>query len=71
MTSTGVDLITSVSTVISTMNNVGPAMGEAGPVSNYSSIPIAGKWILIFCMLVGRLEYYTVLILFTPAFWKK
>jgi len=71
MTSTGVDLITSVSTVISTMNNVGPAMGEAGPVGNYSSIPIAGKWILIFCMLVGRLEYYTVLILVTPAFWKK
>jgi len=71
MTATGLDLITAVSTVVSAMNNVGPALGEAGPVSNYSSIPPLGKWILIFCMLAGRLEYYTVLILLTPAFWKR
>jgi len=71
MTATGLDLITSVSTVISAMNNVGPALGEAGPAGNYSSIPVLGKWILIFCMLAGRLEYYTVLILLTPAFWKR
>lgn len=71
MTATGLDLITSISTVISAMNNVGPALGEAGPASNYSSIPTLGKWILIFCMLAGRLEYYTVLILLTPAFWKR
>lgn len=71
MTATGLDLITSISTVISAMNNVGPALGQAGPTSNYSSIPVFGKWILIFCMLVGRLEYYTVLILLTPPFWKR
>jgi len=71
MTGTGLDLITSVSTVVSAMNNVGPALGQAGPAGNYSSIPVFGKWILIFCMLAGRLEYYTVLILFTPAFWKR
>ncbi len=71
MTSTGMDLITSISTVVSAMNNVGPALGQAGPSGNYSSIPTFGKWILIFCMLAGRLEYYTVLILFTPAFWKR
>lgn len=71
MTATGLDLITSFSTVISSMNNVGPALGEAGPASNYSSIPAPGKWILIFCMLAGRLEYYTVLIVLTPAFWKR
>lgn len=71
MAATGLDLITSISTVISAMNNVGPALGQAGPASNYSSIPILGKWILIFCMLAGRLEYYTVLILLTPAFWKR
>ncbi|MCX7724486.1 MAG: TrkH family potassium uptake protein [Thermodesulfovibrio sp.] len=71
MTATGLDIITSISTVISAMNNVGPALGEAGPAGNYSGIPTFGKWILIFCMLAGRLEYYTVLILFTPAFWKR
>lgn len=71
MTATGLDILTSVSTVVSAMNNVGPALGEAGPAGNYSSIPLFGKWILIFCMLAGRLEYYTVLILFTPAFWKR
>ncbi|GAB6183243.1 TrkH family potassium uptake protein [Thermodesulfovibrio hydrogeniphilus] len=71
MAATGLDLITSLSTVVSAMNNVGPAFGEAGPASNYSSIPVFGKWILIFCMLAGRLEYYTVLILLTPAFWKR
>lgn len=71
MTLTGLDIITSVSTVISSMNNVGPALGEAGPAGNYSSIHPLGKWILISCMLAGRLEYYTVLILLTPAFWKR
>ncbi len=71
MAATGLDLITSISTVISAMSNVGPALGDAGPASNYSFIPLTGKWILIFCMLIGRLEIYTVLILFMPQFWKK
>lgn len=71
MTSLNVDLVTASTTVISAMSNVGPALGEAGPAENYASIPLAGKWILIFCMLVGRLEIYTVLILFIPQFWKK
>ncbi|MEF9437548.1 MAG: TrkH family potassium uptake protein, partial [Candidatus Mariimomonas ferrooxydans] len=52
-------------------SNVGPALGEAGPSSNYSAIPVAGKWVLIFCMLTGRLEIYTVVILFVPHFWRK
>lgn len=67
----GVDLITSASTVLSAMSNVGPALGQAGPTENYSGIPTAGKWVLIFCMLAGRLEVYTVLILLLPNFWKK
>ncbi len=71
MAATGIDIITALSTVISAMNNVGPALGHAGPSSNYASIPLVGKWVLIFCMLAGRLEYYTVLILFTPFFWKR
>jgi trk system potassium uptake protein TrkH len=71
MTALGVDLITSASTVISSMSNVGPALGEAGPTDNYSSIPLPGKWILILCMLIGRLEIYTVIVLFIPHFWSK
>jgi glutamate dehydrogenase/leucine dehydrogenase len=43
---------------------------EAGPTDNYRGIPFAGKWVLIFCMLAGRLEIYTVVILFVPRFWK-
>ena len=71
MTALGTDIVTSATTVISAMCNVGPALGDAGPAENYASIPTAGKWVLIFCMLTGRLEVYTVLILFLPDFWKK
>lgn len=71
MSALGVDMITSASTVVSSMSNVGPALGKAGPADNYAGIPVAGKWILIFCMLVGRLEIYTVVLLFMPIFWKK
>lgn len=71
ITATGIDIITSSTTVISAMCNVGPAFGLAGPTENYASIHFIGKWILIFCMLTGRLEVYTVLILFVPHFWKK
>lgn len=71
MAATGQDIITSTTTVISAMCNVGPAFGVAGPTENYASIPFIGKWILIFCMLIGRLEIYTVLILLIPHFWKK
>lgn len=71
MTALGVDIITSASTVISAMSNVGPALGEAGPSDGYSIIPVAGKWVLIFCMLMGRLEIYTVVILLVPHFWRK
>jgi trk system potassium uptake protein TrkH len=71
MAATGTDIVTSVTTVISATCNVGPAFGEAGPTDNYAAIPTSGKWILIFCMLTGRLEVYTVLILFVPRFWRK
>ncbi|GAB4389883.1 MAG: TrkH family potassium uptake protein [Thermodesulfovibrionales bacterium] len=71
MTALGLDMVTASSTVLSAMSNVGPALGEAGPAENYSGIPAAGKWILVFCMLAGRLEIYTVIILFVPRFWKK
>ncbi len=71
LTFMGVDLVTAVSTVISSMSNVGPALGDAGPTENYASIPAAGKWVLIMCMLIGRLEIYTVIVLLIPRFWQK
>lgn len=71
MAAVGTDLVTSTTTVISAMCNVGPALGSAGPAENYASIPVLGKWVLVFCMLTGRLEVYTVIILFVPHFWRK
>ncbi|WP_257274411.1 TrkH family potassium uptake protein [Endozoicomonas sp. SESOKO4] len=65
---TGVDLTTAFSTVASSMNNLGPALGEAA--ENYSALPDTAKWILCFAMLLGRLEIFTLLVLFTPTFWK-
>jgi trk system potassium uptake protein TrkH len=71
MTALGIDIVTSSSAVVSAMANVGPALGDVGPTDNYAALPGAAKWILTFCMLIGRLEIYTVIILFVPHFWKK
>ena len=71
LTAMGVDYVTASSTVISAMNNIGPALGQAGPTDNYFGLPGAAKWVLAFLMLVGRLEVYTVIILFIPRFWQK
>jgi trk system potassium uptake protein TrkH len=68
---TGVDLITGVTAVISAMNSIGPGLHLVGPHENYAHLPAVCKWILSACMIVGRLEIYTVLVLFTRAFWKK
>ncbi|WP_461537374.1 TrkH family potassium uptake protein [Spongorhabdus nitratireducens] len=65
---TGVEMMTAFSTVASCMNNLGPALGDA--VANYATLPDSAKWILSFGMLLGRLEIFTLLVLFTPAFWR-
>ena len=67
----GLDIITAFVSVAATINNIGPGLGAVGPMDNYRSIPLLGKWILVFCMLVGRLELYTVIILLVPDFWRK
>ncbi len=67
----GVDFFTSVSAVAATLGNVGPGLAKVGPAENFAHLPIVAKWILIVCMLVGRLEIYTLLILLLPEFWKK
>ena len=69
--SMGVDFITSVASVAATIGNIGPGLGMVGPVDNYAQIPYLGKWVLIWCMLLGRLEIYTVIILLVPEFWRK
>lgn len=67
----GLDLETAFGSVAATIGNIGPGLGTVGPTDNYAHIPVTGKWILSFLMLVGRLEIYPVIILLTPAFWKK
>jgi trk system potassium uptake protein TrkH len=67
----GYDLQTSLGAVAATLGNIGPGIGLVGPIENYAHFPDIGKWFLSFLMLIGRLELFTVLILFSPAFWKK
>ncbi len=67
----GLDFITSLSSVAASLGNIGPGLGGVGPYENFHFIPLAGKWILILMMLLGRLEIFTLLILFIPEFWKK
>jgi len=67
----GVDFITSFAAVAASIGNIGPGFGMVGPVDNYAQIPLLGKWLLIWCMLLGRLEIFTVIILVVPEFWRK
>jgi len=67
----GNDLNTSIGAVAATLGNIGPGIGNVGPALNYSEIHVAGKWFLSFLMLVGRLELFTVLVLFSPMFWRR
>ncbi len=71
MTALGLDMITAASSVAATLGNIGPGLGGVGPMVNYSEIPLLGKWVLSLCMLLGRLEIYTVIILFMPEVWRK
>lgn len=67
----GFDIISSLGASIACLSNVGPGFGAFGPTDNYAAIPLLGKWTLIMQMMIGRLELFTVLILFSPAFWKQ
>ncbi|MBU4355196.1 MAG: TrkH family potassium uptake protein [Proteobacteria bacterium] len=68
---TGVDVLTSFTSVLASIGNIGPGLGSVGPTDNYAAIPILAKWVLILCMLLGRLEIFTVIILFVPEFYRK
>jgi trk system potassium uptake protein TrkH len=67
----GLSPLSSFTAVATCVFNVGPGLGSVGPTQNFLAVPIVGKWILMFCMLVGRLEIYTVLVLMMPEFWRK
>ena len=66
----GLDFESSVGVAASSLGNVGPAFGNFSPVDNFYNMPMIGKWWCSFLMLIGRLELFTVLILFTPFFWR-
>ncbi|WP_024325923.1 TrkH family potassium uptake protein [Thioalkalivibrio sp. AKL19] len=65
----GLDQVTAFSAVAATLNNLGPGLGEVGP--NFQSINDFSKWVLVLAMLMGRLEIFTVLVLLSPAFWRR
>lgn len=67
----GVNFMEAFSTVISSLGNIGPGLGAFGPAYSWNALPETAKWILSFLMLIGRLELFSVLVLFTPAFWKE
>jgi trk system potassium uptake protein len=71
MAGIGVDGTTAVSSVIASLNIIGPGLGEVGATENYTAIPSGGLWFLTALMLAGRLEVFTVLVLLTPAFWRR
>lgn len=66
----GMDMVSAAGAVATSLGNIGPGLGVVGPVYNFSEVPEAAKWVLSFLMLLGRLELFSVLILFTPFFWR-
>lgn len=71
MATFGVDFMTAIGSVATCLGNIGPGVGTVGPEDNFAHLPGASKWFLAFLMLLGRLELFTVLMLFTPYFWRK
>lgn len=68
---TGLDFVTALTGAATALTNVGPGLGDTiGPAGNFASVPEAGKWLLCFAMILGRLELLTVMVLLTPIFWR-
>ncbi|MCQ2345215.1 MAG: TrkH family potassium uptake protein [Paludibacteraceae bacterium] len=67
----GVNFDEAVGAAVSAMGNIGPSIGQYGPAGTYAAFPELGKWVMTFVMLIGRLEIFTVLLLFTRVLWKK
>jgi trk system potassium uptake protein TrkH len=71
LTASGLDILTAFSAAVASLNNTGPGLGEVGPATTYAGLTDTQTWICSFAMLLGRLELFTVLVVLTPAFWKK
>jgi trk system potassium uptake protein TrkH len=68
---TGMDFLTAFTATIASVNNAGPGLGSVGPASNYASLTDFQTWVCVLAMLLGRIEIFTFLILFTRSFWRK
>ena len=66
----GIKMESSFGAAASAMGNIGPSLGDFGPTDTYVGLPLAGKFIMMFCMLLGRLEIFAVLVLFTKTYWR-
>ena len=71
MSTLGLDMATSFGASVAALGNIGPGLGQVGPTDNYAALPALAKWILTVLMLMGRLEVYTVIVLFAPGTWRK
>ncbi|MEK6686046.1 MAG: potassium transporter TrkG [Pseudomonadota bacterium] len=71
LTLSGLDVMTSFSAAVACINNLGPGLGNIGPATTYASLTDLQIWVCSFAMLLGRLEFFTLLVIFTPAFWRK
>ncbi len=67
----GLDVVTAFTAIVATINNTGPGLGAVGPAGNYSVLTDFQTWVCTFSMLLGRLELFTLLVVLTPAFWRK
>lgn len=68
---TGLDAMTAFSAVVASLNNIGPGLHQVGPATNFSVLTDFQTWVCAFAMLLGRLELFALLVIFTPAFWRK
>lgn len=71
LTATGLDFLTAFSAVTACINNTGPGLGQVGPAANYAVLTDPQIWVCAIAMLLGRLELFTLVVVFTPAFWRK
>ena len=71
MAFSGLDIVTAFSAVVASLNNTGPGLNQVGPATTYEILTDFQTWVCTFAMLLGRLEIFTLLVVMTPAFWRK
>jgi trk system potassium uptake protein TrkH len=71
LVATNLDVVTAFSAAVACVNNTGPGLADVGPATTYAVLTDFQTWVCTFAMLLGRLELFTLLIVFTPVFWRK